>query len=160
MKRNGFTLMEMLVVVAIIGVLMALLLPAINAGRGYAKRQRARAEVRQIETAWKAWLNDYRSFPVGNLGEDFDMEGDAIRILRGDMDPPNTRGLRYMDFDQNATSFPDPWGVPYRVVIDHDYDNQVVLGDFGGQVMDRNVAVYSFGQDQTANTTDDIKSWK
>jgi len=50
-RRAGFTLVELLVVIGIIVLLIGLLLPAISGAREAAKRTRATAEIRQLETA-------------------------------------------------------------------------------------------------------------
>ena len=52
---KAFTLIEMLVVVGIIAILMALMFPVIYAAKEQGKKARARAEIKQIETAWKAF---------------------------------------------------------------------------------------------------------
>ncbi|MBN1556509.1 MAG: type II secretion system protein [Lentisphaerae bacterium] len=159
-RRRGFTLIEMLVVVAIIALLVGILLPAIGAARQYAKRQRARSEVRQIELAWKSFLNDYRELPSGIT----EMDNRALEILNGENSGANPRETRYMEFDAGATQFRDPWGEVYQVELDDDLDNQVDPRDYS-VTLDRNVAVWSYGLNGAADTPgsrgdDDIRSWK
>ena len=64
---SGFTLVELLVVVAIIGILIALLLPAISAAREAGRRVQCMNNLKQFGTALHLFNNDYQRFPVGNL---------------------------------------------------------------------------------------------
>lgn len=51
MKRKAFSLVEILVVVAILGVLVALLLPAVQAARNFAKKEKEAARQTEREAA-------------------------------------------------------------------------------------------------------------
>lgn len=67
--RDGFTLVELLVVVAIIGILVALLLPAVQAARESARRVRCSNNLKQLGTACLLHLEAHKHFPTGGWGE-------------------------------------------------------------------------------------------
>ncbi len=61
---KGFTLVELLVVVAIIALLLGILLPALNRARIKARQTTCATRIRSVATASKAYLNDFRaSYP-------------------------------------------------------------------------------------------------
>jgi len=67
-RRTGFTLVELLVVVAIIGVLVALLLPAVQSARESARRVACGNNVRQLALGCLQHLDQQGFFPSGGWG--------------------------------------------------------------------------------------------
>lgn len=65
LARGGMTLVELLVIVAIIGLLAALLLPAIQAARESSWRAECQNNLRQIGVALQAYHASHDQFPVG-----------------------------------------------------------------------------------------------
>lgn len=62
-RRAGFTLVELLVVVGIIGLLIALLAPALSPAREKARVTKALVELRQIGLALEMYFQDQRRYP-------------------------------------------------------------------------------------------------
>ncbi len=101
-KRHGFTIIEMLVVIVIIGILMALMLPAINSAREAARRSNCASNLRQIGQAILGFEAAKKMMPNG--GEGTIHVGDQIGPL---LDPtthlPSPTGQRTTVVAYNGT---------------------------------------------------------
>ena len=66
-KRKGFTLVELIVVLAVIGVLLALLLPAIQQAREAARRAVCRNNLKQIGLAIHNYHDIHNCIPLASI---------------------------------------------------------------------------------------------
>ncbi len=80
--RTAFTLVELLVVIAIIGVLVGLLLPAVQAAREAARRMSCSNNLRQLSLALHNYESAHRTFPsAGTLDEDFSVQARLLPFV-------------------------------------------------------------------------------
>lgn len=64
MKKNAFTLLELLVVISVIGVLVAVILPNLVGVRARARDSALKNDMRQLKTALRMYYNDNQTYPA------------------------------------------------------------------------------------------------
>ncbi len=141
MKRNGFSLVEIMVVVGILGFLAIVAGLAIGRGIQGSHKNQATAELNMLSTAVLQLAWDTGKWPNGQL-----------RINGGSIEKwelsSGTCGLKDTDGNYSHWKGPyyegnlkDPWGNPY--FFDPDYKiegiNHVVVGSFGPNGGGRNL---------------------
>ena len=136
--QSGFTLIEMMVVIAIIGVLAALIVPKIMSRPDQARRVAATQDISTVMQALKLYRLDNGRYPTSEQG---------LRALvekpTADPIPNNWKDGGYLERLPN-----DPWGNPYQ------YLNPGVHGE---------IDVLSYGADGKAGgegNDADIGSWQ
>ena len=90
--RRAFTLVELLVVMAMIGILVGLLLPAIQSARETARRMQCSNRLKQIGLGLHSYESTYKKFPVGSIESNFISSFTAIL-------PHLEEGNRYVLYD-------------------------------------------------------------
>jgi prepilin-type N-terminal cleavage/methylation domain-containing protein len=68
-QLRGFTLIEMLVVIAIIAILAGLLIPAVITAKNKSKITKAKTEMEGLVTAIKAYESEYNRMPADKIAE-------------------------------------------------------------------------------------------
>ena len=66
-SRNGFTLVELLVVVAIIAILMSILLPAVSLARAKARQAKCVSNLKNHSVALAMWYNNAGKYPPWDM---------------------------------------------------------------------------------------------
>jgi general secretion pathway protein G len=133
---QGFTLIELMVVVVIIGVLAAVILPNVIGRDDDARVAVAKTDVNNIMQALKLYKLDNQGYPTSEQG----LQALSARPTAGPA-PANWKG--YIEKLPN-----DPWGKPYQ------YLNPGIKSD---------IDVMSFGADGVAGgegKNADIGSWQ
>jgi prepilin-type N-terminal cleavage/methylation domain-containing protein len=113
-NRHGMTLIELLAAIVIIGVLMSLLMPALQKTRQRSRRIKAQAELRELTKAWNAYWYTYEAWPASGT---FGMDSAKVDILAGN----NPLSIKFMEFrpDALANGLLDPWGNLYTVNLEN-----------------------------------------
>jgi prepilin-type N-terminal cleavage/methylation domain-containing protein len=192
---NAFTLIELLTVISIIVILMGLLLPAFKGVQDQAKRTQAKNDLTQIVTAVNAFYTEYGQYPLVTTDTTYGPAGTTannplFNVLRAQDTTNNPRQIVFINppyvktpanprsgIATQATTingisvaindYVDPWGTPYNVAIDGDYDNRLTnpyTANAGPSPLNVGAIAWSLGKDQTQGTdfkaSDDVISWQ
>ena len=135
MKRNvndnsGFTLIELMVVIVILGILAGLIVPRIMSRPEEARQTKARIQIESLETALKLYRLDNGTYPSTEQG------------LQALVEPPDVGTLpgkwREGGYLEKGKVPKDPWDNEYVYLCPGTYDDYDIIsygadGEPGGE---------------------------
>ncbi len=133
-RTTGFTLVELLIVVTILGVLVAMVVPRLAGRTEQARRARAQADVEaNIPLALDLFELDTGKYPTNEQG---------LAALRAQPAGVESWKGPYLKRDPL-----DPWSRAYRYI-------------YPGARNPQDYDLYSVGPDGTEGTSDDVGNWQ
>jgi prepilin-type N-terminal cleavage/methylation domain-containing protein len=165
-NQTGFTLVELLVVISIIGMLAGLMSVAIPRAIESGKKAKAKGELTAIVAAVKAYKQEYGRWPGSVTATSDTTFEDAnskslLSAVGGAINASveNPKAVRFLEGASTDGTMKDPWGTQYWVVVDTDESNSMT---YQGKTISISVLAVSFGkdkkQDATPGSGDDVFS--
>lgn len=133
-RSSGFTLIEVMVVLLIIGIMASMVAPQILGNQEEAQIKKAAVDIQQLESALEMYKLRTNRFPTTEQGLDALISAPSIE--------PVPRNYPEAGFIKRLPE--DPWGNPYALISP---------GEMGA------VDIYSNGPDMEPGTDDDIGNW-
>lgn len=133
-RQRGFTLLEIMVVIVILGVLASLTIPSLMGNKDRADRQKAVSDIVTLENALDMYRLDNGRYPTTEQG---------VRAL---VNKPQLAPIpRNYLADGYLRRLPqDPWGNDYRLISPGKHSA---------------IDVFSLGPDGESGSADDIGNW-
>ncbi len=133
-RQKGFTLIELMIVVVILGLLATIIMPKILGRPEQARRVKAKADIRSIQSALALFKTDTGRFPTTSEG---------LEAL------VNNPGIKGYSSDGYLDSVPvDPWGNKYVYMSPGVHSKDYDLMSYGKD-----------GENGGADDDADIESW-
>ena len=130
--EKGFSLIELIVVLVILGLLAAVVAPNVYKKLAKGKDQIAKMQIKELEGALHMYSFDMGRYPSSS---------ESLEALV--RDPGNSNAWNGPYLEKKLPN--DPWGNPYV------YRTPGTYGDFD---------IYSYGADGSDGSEDDIRSWE
>ncbi|RUO56286.1 MULTISPECIES: type II secretion system major pseudopilin GspG [Pseudidiomarina] len=133
-KNKGFSLIEVMVVIVILGLLATLILPNVLGSADQANRQKVKSDIVALENALSQYKLDNGVFPTTEQGLEALIEEPTI--------DPLPRNYRRGGYIQRLPL--DPYGSEYMLLSPGEYSD---------------IDIFSAGEDRQPGTDDDIGNW-
>ncbi|MBT4884222.1 MAG: type II secretion system major pseudopilin GspG [Glaciecola sp.] len=133
-KATGFTLIEVMVVLVIIGIMASMVVPQILGNQEEAQLKKAAIDIQTLEGAMQMYKLNNNSYPTTEQGLEALVSEPTI--------DPIPRAYREGGYIQRLPT--DPWGNDYQLISP---------GEVGA------VDIFSNGPDMEPGTDDDIGTW-
>ncbi|MEA3414893.1 MAG: type II secretion system major pseudopilin GspG [Thermodesulfobacteriota bacterium] len=137
--NRGFTLIELMVVIVILGILAGLIVPRIMSRPEEARQAKARIQIESLETALKLYKLDNGSYPSTEQGLQALVEAPEVGNL-----PGKWREGGYLE---KGKAPKDPWDNEYIYLCPGTYDDYDIIsygadGEPNGEGKDRDITSY------------------
>ena len=184
--QHAFTLIELLMTVAIVVILAGILVPAVMSGIKKGQQAKAKAEIVTLLNAIKQYENTYNKLPLapsdasaspaeyytsGTTSSAKDVSKELVKALQGDDTIKNAgdkklnpRKIAFMDKrNTGAGDYEDPWGKAYKIIFRADEEIELTslysANTTGGKIY-QSVVIWSAGPDGEFDTKDDVHSFE
>lgn len=140
-SRPGFTLIELMVVIVILGILATIIMPKILDRPEQARRMKAKVQIRNFQSALALFKTDTGRFPTTSEG------------LEALVNNPGVRGWKEGGYIEGSKVPLDPWGNPYIYICpgmhgdDYDLESYGKDGEDGGTGNDADIESWNLDQE-------------